>query len=61
MEQNNYLGVFEELVSKLKGSIEGVLSARLDGAIVEARKGLSWQAHRLVFVGQKPQLNGWVM
>lgn len=53
MEQMNYMGIFEELVSKLKGSLEGVLSARLDGAIAEARKGLSWQAHRLVFVGQK--------
>lgn len=57
MEQTNYLAIFEELVSKLKGSIEGVLSARLDGAIVEARKGVSWQAHRFVFVGQKPQLS----
>ncbi|KAL5363156.1 S-adenosyl-L-methionine-dependent methyltransferase [Aspergillus floccosus] len=54
LDQTNYLGLFGELISKLKGDIRDDLTRLHANTVVEARNGLSWKVRRFVFVGQKP-------
>lgn len=54
LDQTNYLGLFQELISKVPGELGEELSGLHAKTVVEARNGLSWKVRRFVFLGQKP-------
>lgn len=53
LDQMNYLGLFQELISKLKGDAKDELSELYNKAVIESRDGVAWKVRRFVFVGQK--------
>lgn len=53
LDQINYLGLFQELISRLKGDAKDELSELYNKAVEESRHGVAWKVRRFVFVGQK--------
>jgi hypothetical protein len=54
LDQLNYLGLFGELISKLKGEAREELMELHSKAASEAKNGVSWRVRRFCFIGQKP-------
>lgn len=53
LDQINYLGLFSELLGKVKGEAKDELSQLHGKAVLEARKGVAWKVRRFVFVARK--------
>jgi signal recognition particle GTPase len=53
LDQLNYLGLFQELISKMPPAVKEELGGLLNKAVGEVRKGVAWKVRRFTFVGQK--------
>lgn len=53
LHQLNYLGLFQELISKMPPDVKEELGGLLSKAVAEVRKGVAWKVRRFTFVGQK--------